>query len=108
MAFIALVLACAPLAVAGLVVAAVSARDDRQWTSGWKPVFRMGFVIQVSSVGVTAPIALLLVTFISLGDFRDFLAGSFCFVSATAGSLALPAWRRLIAASAPETPISIR
>ena len=108
LAVMALVLAGAPLAVLGIVLAAVSTREALQWTSAWKPVFRAAFVVQVSSVGVTAPIAVLVVTTVLLDNAWDLLPGVVAFVSAAASSVALPAWRRLIGASAPETPISIR
>ena len=108
LAIVALVVGGIPLAPLGLLLSAISARQQYQWPREWGPVFHAAFIVQVSSVVATSPMCLAFVfSAVSGGDAWDRIAAIALSGGLVAACFAVRSWHRLTHSVMPNVPLSI-
>ncbi len=108
LAIVALVVGGIPLAPLGLLLSAITARQDYRWPTAWGHVFHAAFIVQLSSVVASAPVCLAFaLSAMSGGDTWDRTAAMVLSAGLVAGCFAVRSWHRLTHSVMPDGPLSI-
>jgi hypothetical protein len=108
LAVVALVVVGLPMAALGLLLSAITSRQEYGWPADWGYVFRAAFVVQVSSVVVIAPVCLAVALSATLGgDAWETMVAMVLAGGLVAGVFAVRSWHRLMNSVVPDAPLSI-
>lgn len=105
-----LLLGALPVAALALILDAWTVSAGHTWSAGWARPFRAGFVFQVSSLALTAMLAVAMLSSIGPAHFFsvDWPLSFATLLGILTGSVfGLRSWTRLLSVIAPTSPLSI-
>ena len=108
LAVFALVAVGIPMAPLGLLLSAVTSRQEYRWPADWEYVFRAAFIVQMASVAIIAPRCLAFALSATLGgDAWGTMAAMVLSGGLVIGVFAVRSWYRLTNSVTPDAPLSI-